>query len=255
MSTHLLRTTVVGSYPQPEWLVNKELLRGQFVPRVKAGQLWRVDPEVREEALRDATETAIREMENAGLDIITDGEICRESYTNHFATTLAGLDCERPATILNRAGREVRVLRVVGPVRHQVPVELAWAQFLRARTRKLAKVTLPGPFTLTQQVKDEFYGDPPTLALEFAAALNVEARLLQDAGVDVIQFDEPWLPTISGRAFGVRALDRALEERRGLRFVLGYARVGPRPNSYGNWPSSASRRCRRYPPSNQPTST
>lgn len=239
MGAQLLTTTVVGSYPQPAWLVNRATLQGQFVPRVKAAQLWRVDPDVREEALRDATEIAIHDMENAGLDIVTDGEICRESYTNHFATALEGLDSDEPATILNRMGREVRVLRVVGPIRHQAPVELTWARFLRAKTRRLAKVTLPGPFTLAQQVKDEFYGDPETVALEFAAALNVEARLLQEAGIDVIQFDEPWLRNDpqAARAFGVQALNRALQglsAATAVHVCFGYAflRRGQKPNTY-----------------------
>jgi 5-methyltetrahydropteroyltriglutamate--homocysteine methyltransferase len=239
MAVALLRTTVVGSYPQPDWLINKPMLRGQFVPRVKAGELWRVEAEVREEALRDATTISIRDMESAGVDVLTDGEICRESYTNHFVTALAGVDSEQPAAILNRAGRELRVPRVVGPVRHQAPVEVTWARFLRAQTRRLAKVTLPGPFTLAQQVKDEYYGDAETLAMEFAAALNVEAHLLQETGVDVIQFDEPWLRNNpkAARAFGVRSLDRALEGLRvgtAVHVCFGYAflRKGQKPSSY-----------------------
>lgn len=239
MAAELLRTTVVGSYPQPDWLINKAMLHGQFVPRVRAAELWRVDPEVREEALRDATTLAIRDMESAGLDVVTDGEICRESYTNHFVTALTGVDSEQPAAIVNRAGRELRVPRVVGPVRHHVPVEVGWARFLRAQTSRLTKVTLPGPFTLTQQVKDEYYGDAETLAMEFAAALNVEARLLQETGVAVIQFDEPWLRNNpeAARAFGVRSLDRALEGLRvgtAVHVCFGYAflRKGQKPNAY-----------------------
>ena len=239
MSETLLQTTVVGSYPQPDWLIDKGMLRGQYVPRVKAEELWNVIPVLREEALRDATALAIYDMETAGLDVVTDGEICRESYSNHFATALAGLDGEQPATITNRRGRNVPVLRVVGPIRHQVPVEVNWARFLRSRTRRITKVTLPGPFTLAQQVKDEFYGDPQEVALAFASALNAEARLIQETGIDVIQFDEPWLRNDpkAARAFGVKALNRAVEGltvRTAVHVCFGYAflRIGDKPNSY-----------------------
>jgi 5-methyltetrahydropteroyltriglutamate--homocysteine methyltransferase len=235
----VLKTTVVGSYPQPDWLVDKALLRGQRVPRVHAEQIWRIDTEARHEALRDATCVAIREMESAGIDVVTDGEICRESYTNHFATSLAGLDAEMPATIQNRAGRDVRVPRVVGPIRHRVPVELEWARLLRSQTMRLAKVTLPGPFTMAQQVKDEYYGDDVALALDFAAAVNAEARLLQETGIDVIQIDEPWLRNDpqAARRYGVRALDRALQGitvRTAVHVCFGYAflRPGQKPNAY-----------------------
>ena len=239
MSETLLQTTVVGSYPQPDWLIDKGMLRGQYVPRVKAEQLWKVFPVLREEALRDATALAIYDIETAGLDVVTDGEICRESYSNHFATALSGLDGEQPATITNRRGRNVPVLRVVGPIRHQVPVEVNWARFLRSRTRRITKVTLPGPFTLAQQVKDEFYGDPQEVALAFASALNAEARLIQETGIDVIQFDEPWLRNDpkAARAFGVKALNRAVEGltvRTAVHVCFGYAflRIGDKPNSY-----------------------
>ena len=239
MAAEFLRTTVVGSYPQPDWLINKPMLHGQFVPRVKAGELWRVDPEVREEALRDATTLAIRDMEDAGLDVVTDGEVCRESYTNHFVTALAGVDSEQPAAIVNRRGRELLVPRVIGPVRHHMPVEVAWVRFLRAQTERITKVTLPGPFTLSQQVKDEYYGDAETLAMEFAVALNIEAHLLQETGVDVIQFDEPWLRNNpeAARVFGVRSLDRALQGLRvgtAVHVCFGYAflRKGQKPDAY-----------------------
>ena len=235
----MLRTTVVGSYPQPDWLVDKDLLRGRRVPRISADEVWRVPREQRAEALRDATAVAIGEMEAAGIDVITDGEICRESYTNHFASSLGGFDRTRPATIVNRGGRETQVYRVVGPIRHQAPVEVAWAQFLRSRTARTAKVTLPGPFTLAQQVKDEYYGDDEALVLDFAAAVNVEARLLEDAGIDVIQLDEPWLRNDpeAARRYGVRALDRALEGltvRTAVHVCFGYAflRPGDKPRAY-----------------------
>ena len=239
MVEKLLRTSVVGSYPQPDWLVDKNILHGQFVPRVSMDEVWRIGPDARDGALRDATAAAIRDMEDAGLDIITDGEICRVSYTNHFSESLAGLDHDNPALVPNRVGREVKVPRVIGPILHQRPVELDWARFLRARTKRTAKVTLPGPFTLAQLVKDEHYGDPQALALAFAGALNTEARLLQDAGIDVIQFDEPWFRNDpkAARAIGVRALDRAvdgLHARTAVHVCFGYAflRQGQKPDAY-----------------------
>ncbi|MEJ0024998.1 MAG: hypothetical protein WDN01_03125 [Rhizomicrobium sp.] len=229
----------MGSYPQPAWLVNRAVLLGQFVPRVSMDELWRVEPDVREEALRDATAIAIHDMEEAGLNVVTDGEICRVSYTNHFSQSLSGLDHDAPASILNRVGREVKVPRVVGPILHRAPVEVEWAQFLRTRTRRTAKVTLPGPFTLAQLVVDEYYGDPEALALAFAAALNTEARLLQDTGIDVIQFDEPWFRNDprAARQVGVRALNRAVEglhARTAVHVCFGYAflRKGQKPNAY-----------------------
>lgn len=235
----VLGTTVVGSYPQPGWLIDKGMLTGQFVPRVATGAMWRVLAEVRDEALRDATLLTIRELEETGLDVITDGEICRESYTNHFAASLAGFDHAHPAVIVNRVGREVTVPRVVGPVRHQRPVEVEWARFLRAHSRRVTKVTLPGPFTLAQQAKDEHYGDIEALTLDFATAVNTEAKLLEQAGIDQIQLDEPWMRNDpqAARRFGIRTLDRALEGLKvhtAVHVCFGYAFLRPsdKPNAY-----------------------
>src|SRR5215472_1304883 len=190
----ILLTSVVGSYPQPDWLVDKDVLRGQYVPRVRSEKIWRVPRERRDEAIRDATVLAIRDMEAAGIDVITDGEVARESYSNHFAMSLEGIDMENPATIISRAGYETRVPRVVGPIRRRGAVEVEYATLLRTSTRRRAKITVPGPFTLAQQLKDEYYGgDRRALALDCAVAVNTEARALQATGIDVIQLDEPWL--------------------------------------------------------------
>jgi 5-methyltetrahydropteroyltriglutamate--homocysteine methyltransferase len=236
----ILLTSVVGSYPQPDWLVDKDVLRGQYVPRVRIEKLWRVPREQRDAAIRDATLLAIRDQEAAGIDVITDGETARESYSNHFVMGLDGIDVDDPATITSRIGHQVRVPRVIGPVRHRGTVELVAASFLRSHTRHRAKITIPGPFTLAQQVKDEYYGgDRRALALDFAAAVNAEARALEATGIDVIQVDEPWLRNDpeGARAYGVEALDRALEGltvRKALHMCFGYAflRSGHKPSSY-----------------------
>ena len=239
-SDAILRTSVVGSYPQPDWLIDKEVLRGQYVPRVRTEKLWRVPREQRDAAIRDATLLAIRDQEAAGIDVITDGETARESYSNHFVMGLDGIDVDNPAVITSRIGHQLRVPRVVAPVRHRGTVELDAASFLRAHTKNRAKITIPGPFTLAQQVKDEYYGgDRRALALDFAAAVNAEARALEATGIDVIQVDEPWLRNDpeSARRFGVEALDRALEGlkvRTALHMCFGYAflRSGHKPTSY-----------------------
>lgn len=215
MPEKLLPTTVVGSYPQPDWLVNKDVLKSQTVPRVRLRELWRVAEPYLEQAQDDATLIAIRDMERAGIDIITDGEMRRESYSNRFATALDGIDIDKPATVKTRAGAatEVMVPRVVGKVRRREPVELRDMQFLRRNTEHLAKITLPGPFTMTQQVKNEFYKDTEELAMDYAVAVNEEARDLVKAGADVIQLDEPWLRNDpdAARRFAVKAINRALE--------------------------------------------
>ena len=193
MPEQLLPTTVVGSYPQPDWLVDFKVLKAQTVPRVRVKEMWRVPEEFLEQAQDDATLIAIRDMERAGIDIITDGEMRRESYSNRFATALEGIDIETPAMIKNRAGVDTIVPRVVGKVRRRAPVEVRDMEFLRRNTDRKAKITLPGPFTMAQQVKNEFYKDQEELAMDFAVAVNEEARDLQEAGADVIQLDEPWL--------------------------------------------------------------
>jgi 5-methyltetrahydropteroyltriglutamate--homocysteine methyltransferase len=235
----LLMTSVVGSYPQPDWLVDKEVLRGGLVPRVRSERIWRIPPENRAEAHRDAATVAIRDMERAGIDVITDGEISRESYSSHFIAGLEGIDNDNPATITSRAGNATRVARIVGAVRHRGSVELEPARFLRAHTTHWAKITLPGPFTLSQLAKDEHYRDPAALAWDFAIALNQEARALESSGVDVIQLDEPWLRNDpeGARRHGVRCINRALEGlkvRTAVHMCFGYAflRRGPPVRTY-----------------------
>jgi 5-methyltetrahydropteroyltriglutamate--homocysteine methyltransferase len=223
----LLPTTVVGSYPQPDWLVDRARL-GATVPRVRVPELWRVAEPWLEEAQDDASLLAIRDMERAGIDIVTDGEIRRESYSNHFATALDGVDLEHPATITGRAGKPVRVPRIVGKIRRMRPVEAPSVAFLRRNTERAIKVTLPGPFTMSRQAQNEFYADEEELAMDFAAAVNAEAKEVKRAGADVVQLDEPWLetaPEIAAR-YAVKAIDRALDGVPGPRAVhlcFGYA--------------------------------
>ena len=212
MPRHLLPTTVVGSYPQPEWLVDRAML-SKVVPRTRMHAMWRLAEEHLEEAQDDATIVAIRDMERAGIDIVTDGEIRRESYSNRFATALEGIDSDNPAIITARNGQKTPVPRVVGPVRRSRPVELRDMEFLRRNTDRAAKITLPGPFTMSQQAKNEFYKDDEELAMAFADAVNAEAHELQKAGADVIQLDEPWVrnnPELA-RRYAVKAINRALE--------------------------------------------
>src|SRR6476660_5788388 len=211
MAEKLLPTTVVGSYPQPDWLVNRAML-SKTVPRVRM-DIWRVAPEWLEQAQDDATLLAIRDMERAGVDIITDGEIRRESYSNRFATALEGIDTEKPGHVKARSGHQTPVPRVVGKIRRTRAVEVRDMQILRANTDRVAKITLPGPFTMSQQAVNEFYGDEEEMVLDYAIAVNAEARELERAGADVIQLDEPWLrndPDAAKRV-AVKAINRALE--------------------------------------------
>ncbi len=235
MPSHLLPTTVVGSYPQPDWLANRALLTGS-VPRTRLHELWRLPAEHLPEAQDDATVVAIRDMERAGIDIVTDGEIRRESYSNRFATALDGVDGDNPAIIVARTGNtKTPVPRVVGPVKRTRPVELHDMQFLRANTDRAAKITLPGPFTMSQQAKNEYYKDEEELAMAFAEAVNAEALELQAAGADVIQLDEPWVrnnPEIAKR-YAVKAINRALQGitvPTVVHLCFGYAAVVPGSN-------------------------
>src|SRR6187200_3140698 len=246
MPEQLLPTTVVGSYPQPEWLVDHKVFKSQTVPRVRLKEMWRVGEQFLEQAQDDATLIAIRDMERAGIDIITDGEMRRESYSNRFATALDGIDNDNPATITNRAGRSLNVPRVVGKVRRKGPVEVGDMEFLRRNTTRLAKITLPGPFTMAQQAKNEAYKDADEMVMDFAAAVNEEAHELQAAGADVIQIDDPWLRNDpdAAKRIAVRALDRALA---GLKvptvvhLCFGYAAVVPtqKPSGYSFLPQLA----------------
>ncbi len=238
MPEQLLPTTVVGSYPQPEWLVDFKVLKAQTVPRVRVKEMWRVAEPYLEQAQDDATLIAIRDMERAGIDIITDGEMRRESYSNRFATALEGIDIETPAIIKNRAGVDTVVPRAVGKIQRRAPVEVRDMEFLRRNTDRKAKITLPGPFTMTQQVKNEHYRDQEELAMDFAAAVNAEARDLQKAGADVIQLDEPWLRNDpeAAKRFAVKAINRALEGitvPTVVHLCFGYAfLVKDKPTSY-----------------------
>ena len=238
MAEQLLPTTVVGSYPQPDWLVDKNVLKAQTVPRVRVKQLWRVAEQYLEQAQDDATLIAIRDMERAGIDIITDGEMRRESYSNRFATALEGIDIDNPATVKNRAGVDTIMPRVIGKVRRSAPVEVRDMEFLRRNTDRKAKITLPGPFTMTQQAKNEFYRDAEELAMDFAAAVNEEARDLEKAGADVIQLDEPWLRNDpeGAKRYAVKAINRALEGIRVptvVHLCFGYAfLVKDKPTAY-----------------------
>jgi len=236
--SELLPTTVVGSYPQPDWLIDREALRGRFPPRVRAHELWRVDPRFLEQAQDDATLLAIRAQERAGIDVISDGEQRRESYSNRFATSLEGLDRERPGVALDRTGHPNPVPRVVGPVQHPGPVEVRDVEFLRRNTDRRVKITLPGPFTITQQAQNDYYPDDRALALDVAVAVNAEVRALHAAGADVVQLDEPYLQARpeQARAYGVEVINRALDGIPGttaIHLCFGYAAiVHTRQNRY-----------------------
>jgi 5-methyltetrahydropteroyltriglutamate--homocysteine methyltransferase len=226
----LLETTVVGSYPQPEWLIDRERLRSRLPPRVAARELWRIDPELLEQAQDDATLLAIRDMEEAGLDVITDGEIRRESYSNRFATALDGIDLDSPGTALDRTGHPNPVPRVVGPVRRARPVQKRDVEFLRRHTDRRIRVTVPGPFTMTQQAQNDFYDDEAALALDYAAAVNEELRDAVAAGADIVQIDEPYLQARPEQAgeYALPALNRALEGiecQTAVHTCFGYAAI------------------------------
>ncbi len=228
---HLLPTTVVGSYPQPDWLVDRAML-SKSVPRTRMQAMWRLPEAHLEEAQDDATIVAIRDMERAGIDIVTDGEIRRESYSNRFATALDGIDAENPAIIVSRAGLETPVPRIVGPIRRNRGIELRDMEFLRRNTDRPAKITLPGPFTMSQQARNEYYKDEEEAAMALADAVNAEARDLERAGADVIQLDEPWVrnnPDLA-RRYAVKAINRALEGitvPTVVHLCFGYAAVVP----------------------------
>jgi 5-methyltetrahydropteroyltriglutamate--homocysteine methyltransferase len=234
----LLPTTVVGSYPQPEWLVDRAMLGSRLPPRTRALEIWRVQRDALEQAQDDATIVAIRDMERAGIDIITDGEVRRESYSNRFATALEGMDLDNPGTALDRTGHPNPVPRVTGPIRRTHPVEVRDVEFLRANTDHPIKATLPGPFTMSQQAEDDYYHDEEALAMALAEAVNAEVRDLFAAGADVVQLDEPYLQARAEKAerFAVAAINRALDGIDGttaLHTCFGYAHiVHSRPNGY-----------------------
>ncbi|RPI48365.1 MAG: 5-methyltetrahydropteroyltriglutamate--homocysteine methyltransferase [Betaproteobacteria bacterium] len=235
----LFPVSLVGSYPQPDWLIDRAGLAGHSVPRVRAKHLWRIPEPYLLEAQRDATLVAIREQEEAGLDIVTDGEIRRESYFNRFATALDGIDIEHAGSTLSRGGRPVTVPRIVGPIRRLAPVEVEDMAFLRAHTRRLAKITLPGPFTMTQLAQDDYYGDEEGVAMAYAQAVNEEMRDLFAAGADIVQIDEPYMQAQpeKARRYAVKAINRALDGIEGTTVVhmcFGYAAMvgSDKPNRY-----------------------
>jgi 5-methyltetrahydropteroyltriglutamate--homocysteine methyltransferase len=241
----LLPTSLVGSYAQPDWLIDRKKLAGRFPPRVRARELWRVAPEWLDEAQDDATRVAIRDQERAGLDIITDGEMRRESYSNRFATALEGVDIDNPGTALDRSGHPNPVPRVVGKIKRKHAVEVRDVQFLRANTDRRIKITVPGPFTMSQQAQNDFYESEEEMALDYAAAVNEEIRDLFAAGADIVQLDEPYMQARpqKAREYGLKALNRALEGIRGetaVHICFGYAAIiHERPEGYSFLPELA----------------
>ena len=243
--SRLLPTTVVGSYPQPDWLVDRATLHQHGVPRVHAHDMWRIPDALLEQAQDDATIVAIHDMERAGIDIVTDGEIRRESYSNRFALALEGIDAETPGQVRSQAGRVTPVPRVVGKIRRVRAVETRDVTFLLGHASHATKITLPGPFTLSQQAQNDFYKDEEELAMDYAIAVNQELRELKATGVDVVQLDEPWVRTSPEKAtrYGIKAINRALEGIAGptvVHLCFGYAAVvASKPSGYSFLPQLA----------------
>ncbi|MCA3357810.1 MAG: 5-methyltetrahydropteroyltriglutamate--homocysteine methyltransferase [Roseomonas sp.] len=250
MAQKLFPTSLVGSYPQPEWLIDRAKLAGRFPPRVRAKELWRVAPEFLDQAQDDATLIAIRDQERAGLDIITDGEMRRESYSNRFATALDGVDMENHGTALDRSGHPNPVPRVVGRIQRRHAVETRDVAFLRANTDRKIKITVPGPFTMAQQAQNDFYKDEAEMAHDYAIAVNAEIRDLFAAGADYVQVDEPYMQARpeKARAYGLAALNRALEGIEGptaVHICFGYAAIiHARPTGYSFLPELCKCRVR-----------
>ena len=242
MSDHILPTTVVGSYVQPDWLVDRAMLKSTMPPRVRSREIWRVAEDDLEEAQDAATLSAIRDMERAGIDIISDGEIRRESYSNRFATALDGIDIDNPGSVTGRSGKPIPVPRITGPIRRGRPVETRDVEFLRANTDRGVKITLPGPFTMAQQAVDDHYGNDEACAMALAEAVNEEMKDLFAAGADIVQIDEPWMQARPEQAkrYAVKAIDRALEGATGTTAVhmcFGYAHaVKNKPGGYSFLP-------------------
>lgn len=249
MALPLFPCTLVGSYPQPDWLIDRERLKGRFPPRTRAKELWRIAPEFLGEAQRDATRIAIADQERAGLDIIGDGETGRESYSNHFATALDGIDLDNPGEALDRSGEPVYVPRITGPIRRRHPVGLEDLAFLKANTDRPVKFTVPGPFTMSQQAQDDYYGSPAEAAMAYADAVNEEVRDLFAAGADVVQLDEPYMQARpeAARDYGLAALNRALAGIEGqtcVHICFGYAAlIHERPEGYSYLPELAGACC------------
>ena len=245
----LFPTTIVGSFPQPDWLIDREKLAGRFPPRTRARELWRIPPQYLEQAQDDATLIAIRAQEDAGLDIVSDGEIRRESYSNRFATALEGVDLDNPGTALDRSGHPNPVPRIVGKIRRKHAVEVDDLKFLRANTERLVKITVPGPFTMLQQAQNDFYKSEEEAAMDYAEAVNAEIRDLFAAGADVVQIDEPYMQARpeKARQYGLAALNHALEGITGTTAVhicFGYAAIiHARPSGYSFLPELAQCSC------------
>jgi 5-methyltetrahydropteroyltriglutamate--homocysteine methyltransferase len=245
----LFPTTIVGSFPQPDWLIDREKLAGRFPPRTRARELWRIPPQYLEQAQDDATLIAIRAQEAAGLDIVSDGEIRRESYSNRFATALDGVDLDNPGTALDRSGHPNPVPRIVGKIRRRHAVEVDDLKFLRANTTRMVKITVPGPFTMLQQAQNDFYKTEEEAAMDYAAAVNEEIKDLFAAGADVVQIDEPYMQARpeKARLYGLKALNRALEGVTGTTAVhicFGYAAIiHARPSGYSFLPELAQCSC------------
>jgi 5-methyltetrahydropteroyltriglutamate--homocysteine methyltransferase len=241
----LFPTTLVGSYPQPDWLIDRAKLAGRFPPRVRAKELWRVAEPYLAEAQDDATVLAIRAQERAGLDIVTDGEIRRESYSNRFATALEGVDIDNPGSALDRSGHPNPVPRIVGKIRRKHAVELDDLRFLKRHTSRQTKITVPGPFTMSQQAQNDFYPSAEAAAMDYALAVNEEIRDLFAAGADIVQIDEPYMQARpeKARQYGLKALNRALEGVSGTTAVhicFGYAAIiHQRPSGYSFLPELA----------------
>ena len=246
----LFPTTLVGSYPQPEWLIDRDKLAGRFPPRVRARELWRIPEPYLAAAQDDATILAIRAQEAAGLDIVTDGEIRRESYSNRFATALEGVDVDNPGTALDRSGHPNPVPRIVGKIRRKHPVEVDDLKFLKRHTGRMVKMTVPGPFTMSRQAQNDFYKTDEAAAMDYAAAVNEEIRDLFSAGADIVQVDEPYMQARpeQAREYGLKALNRALDGIRGTTAVhicFGYAAIiHQRPSGYSFLPELAGCGCR-----------
>ncbi len=246
----LFPTTIVGSFPQPDWLIDREKLAGRFPPRVRALELWRIAPQYLNEAQDDATLIAIRAQEEAGLDIVSDGEIRRESYSNRFATALDGVDLDNPGSALDRSGHPNPVPRIVGRIRRRHAVEVDDLKFLRAHTERMTKITVPGPFTMLQQAQNDFYASEEEAAMDYAAAVNEEIKDLFAAGADVVQIDEPYMQARPDKArqYGLAALNRALEGVNGTTAVhicFGYAAIiHQRPSGYSFLPELAQCSCK-----------
>ena len=246
MTEKLFLCTIVGSYVQPEWLINRKKLASQYPPRVRMKELWRVEPKLLQAAQNDAVELAVRDQERAGLDIVTDGEIRRESYSNHFANALEGIDLDQPGEALDRSGTPVPVPRISGPIKRMHPVCVEDVKFLRTITKRKIKATVPGPFTASQQAQNEFYENPREAALAYSDAVNAEIKDLFNAGADFVQIDEPYMQARpdAARDYGIEAVNRALDGVTGrtcLHICFGYAKlIHDRPAGYSFLPELAN---------------